>query len=217
MEYEISVKERDIKESVKNLRRGKKIPGVIYGHNEITRHIIVDEGNLKKLLSELHSESTIVNVLLGKEKLECVVKAIQKDILTDRFMHIDFHHIHRGEKITITIPIVLEGDAKGVKEGGVLDFVTREIEVECLPKDVIEEIKIDISNIDIGDTIHIKDVDIDREKYRVLEEPLEPVLSVIMPRAAVVEEVVEEEEEAVEPEVVGEEKKEEEEKSEKGA
>ncbi len=215
MEYDIKANKRDIKENINRLRRDGKIPGVIYGHNEETKHIFVDEEALKNLLSTLHSESTLVNVHYGKEKMECVLKEVQKDILTNRIIHIDFHHIHRGEKITTTVPIVLEGDAKGVKEGGVLDFVTREIEIECLPKDIISEIKVDISNVEIGDTIHIGEINIDRKKYKILEEPSEPVLSIVMPKAAVVEEVVEEE--AVEPELVGEEKKEEEEKSEKGA
>ncbi len=216
MEYEIDVKERNTKESVRSLRREGKIPGVIYGHNEGTRHILVDEVALKKLITNLHSESTMINVHYGKEIMECVLKDVQRDILTDRIIHIDFYHLHRGEKITVAIPIVLEGDAKGIKEGGVLDFVTREIEVECLPKDIINEIKVDVSNVDIGDTIHISDINIDRKKYRIFAESSEPVLSIIMPRAPVVEEVVEEEE-AAEPELVGEEEKKEEEKSEKGA
>jgi len=217
MGYEIKANKRDIKENITQLRRAGKIPGVIYGHKENTKHILVDGEILKDLLSALRSESTLINVRYGKEKLECVIKEVQRDILTSRIIHIDFHHIHRGEKITINVPIVLEGSSKGVKEGGVLDFVTREVEIECLPKDIIDEIKIDVSNVEIGDTLHIRDIDIDREKYKILEDPSEPVLSIVMPKAAVVEEE-EEVEVAPEPELIGKEEEEKEkEKSEKGA
>ena len=208
MKYTINVQKRDIDESVKKLKRMGKIPGVIYGHNEKTRHIMVDDVEFRKLLSELTSESTIITVKYGKESFDCVIKEIQKDILTDRINHIDFYHLHKGEKVTITVPVVLEGDAKGVKEGGVLDFVTREIEVECLPKDIISEVKVDISDVGIGDTIHVRDLPLDTRKYRILEDPSEPIISIIMPKAAIAEEAIEEVEE---PEIVGEEKPEEEE------
>lgn len=217
MGYEVKANKRDVKENITQLRRAGKIPGVIYGHKENTKHIVVDGETLKDLLSALHSESTLINVRYGKEKLECVIKEVQRDILTNRIIHIDFHHIHRGEKITINVPIVLEGSSNGVKEGGVLDFVTREVEIECLPKDIIDEIKVDVSNVDIGDTVHIRDIDIDREKYKILENPSEPVFSIVIPKVAVVEEE-EEVEVSPEPELIGKEEEEKEkEKSEKGA
>ncbi len=212
--YEITAYPRqERKKKVRKLRKEGKVPGVIYGHGEKTRLIYVEEEELKKLLSSIHSESSVVTVKLNGEELPSLIKEVQRDIFTGRVIHIDFHHLHRGEKVTVMVPFKLVGEAKGVKEGGILDFVKRDVEIECLPKDIPEFIEVDISNLGIGDSIHLRDLKLP-EKWRITEDLEEVIVSIVAPKKLEEIEVVEEEEEVKEPEVVKEEEKKEEEEKE---
>lgn len=211
--YEIEAYPRkEKKKKTRRLRREGKIPGVIYGHGEETRLIYVNEEDLKRLLSSIHSESSVITVRLNGEELPSLVKEVQRDIFTGKVIHIDFHHLHKGEKVTVMVPFKLVGEAKGVKEGGILDFVKRDVEIECLPKDIPEFIEVDISHLRVGDSIHLKDLKLPK-KLRITEDLEEVIVSIIPPKKVEEIEVVEEEE-IKEPEVVKEEKEEEKEEEE---
>ena len=140
----------------KQLRSEGKIPAVVYGHTE-PLHISVDAREFSRKFKVV-SENTIINLELGDKHLEVLVKDIQEDIVTDTVKHIDFYEIEKGKTLKTHIPIHLEGSPVGVKEGGLLEHKLGELEVECLPKDLPEEIVVNLDGLDVGHSIHVGDL-----------------------------------------------------------
>jgi large subunit ribosomal protein L25 len=150
------------KNEARRLRASGRIPAVVYGteKNKATE-IAVDP---KVLLRILHSESG-VNTLIGLEGAglaaggKVLVKEYQLDPIDHRLLHADFYAVAMDKKLTVTVPIVLKGEPKGVKQqGGIVDFVNREIEVECLPADIPEHVDIDISNLMLHEGVRVRDL-----------------------------------------------------------
>ena len=150
------------KNEARRLRASGRIPAVVYGteKNKATE-IAVDP---KVLLRILHSESG-VNTLIGLEGAglttggKVLVKEYQLDPIDHRLLHADFYAVAMDKKLTVTVPIVLKGEPKGVKQqGGIVDFVNREIEVECLPADIPEHIDIDISELMLHQGVRVRDL-----------------------------------------------------------
>lgn len=192
------------KGDVKRLRRAGKIPAILYGHKEKSRRIYIENRDFRKVLDVLKDEAVTVNLTVNKKDYLCVIKAVQHNPVTDELLHVDFQHIHKKEKIRATIPIHLVGEAPGIKKGGILDQHLHEVVVKCLPSDIPSHIDVDISKLDLGDTIHLYDVDVSATEFEITTET--PVVSVLVPRAVVAEAKPEVEEEAV---VEGEKKEEE--------
>jgi len=199
------------KKIAKRLRREGKIPGVFYFHGEESTNLIVDS---KELLGVISDEISLINLKFDDEsERQCVIRDIQFDPVNSQPVHIDFMGIKQGEKIHIIIPLHIEGTPKGVKDGGgILQQSTREVEIECLPRDIPEHLSVDVSSLDVGESIHIRDLSF--EKITILSEPERSIATVIAPKV-VKEEAVEGEElaevegEQVEPEVIGKSDKEE--------
>jgi len=170
------------------------------------------------LLHRHASENLVLDLEIdGKKPKKVLLKEVQHDTLSGCILHADFVQISMTKRMRIAISITLVGEAVGVThEGGVLEHLLRELEVECLPMNLVEELKVDISDMKIGDTIQVSALEID-PKLTVLTDSELPVASVAAPR--IEEEPEPEEVEAVaegaEPEVIGEEKKEEEEDKDK--
>jgi large subunit ribosomal protein L25 len=150
------------KNEARRLRASGRIPAVVYGteKNKATE-IAVDP---KVLLRILHSESG-VNTLIGLEGAglssggKVLVKEYQLDPIDHRLLHADFYAVAMDKKLTVTVPIVVKGEPKGVKQqGGIVDFVNREIEVECLPADIPEHIDIDISELMLHQGVRVRDL-----------------------------------------------------------
>lgn len=142
--------------------------------------------------------------IAGEDKLTAMIKEVKKDPITGVIEHIDFLHITMDEKIVVTVPLVLVGDAPGVKAGGVLQQLLREIEVQCLPLDIPENIEVDISGLEIGSSISVSDIETG-DKLEVVTAPEEVIATVTVPADITEEETGEGEEESAEPEVIGEE------------
>ena len=149
------------KNEARRLRVSGKIPAVLYGAEKgKATEISVDP---KVLLRILHSESG-VNSLIGLEGVGAVdtrvlVKEYQLDPITHQLLHVDFFQVAMDKMLTVTVPILLKGDARGVKQqGGIVDFVNREIEVECLPADIPEHIDIDISELMLHQGVRVRDL-----------------------------------------------------------
>jgi large subunit ribosomal protein L25 len=151
------------KNEARRLRAKGRIPAVLYGADKgKALEISVDP---KTLLRILHSESG-VNTLIGIEGLEnassntrVLVKEYQLDPIDHRLLHADFYQVAMDKAITVTVPIVLTGEPKGVKQqGGIVDFVQREIEVECLPGDIPEHITVDVSELMLHQGIRVRDL-----------------------------------------------------------
>jgi large subunit ribosomal protein L25 len=169
------------KGDVKRLRKDGRIPAVLYGHKEKTKQIYVEQKKFRQVLDALKQETVIVNLKVGSKSYPCVIKSLQRNPLNEELLHIDFQHIHKKERIRATVPIHAVGDAPGVEKGGILDMHLHEVVVRCLPDALPSHIDVDVSNLDLGETIHLKDL---RTANLGFELSLETtVVSVLVPRA----------------------------------
>ncbi len=178
----------------RRLRNEGYIPAVVYSHGE-TDILQIRTKDFQKLFSGQISESIIFNIDLADEKntnLSAFVKDYQIDPVTGSIIHLDLFKITAGEKIQTVVPIELEGTAPGIKMGGHLEFTEKEINIECLPKNLPETIFIDISGLELGDSIHAGDIDLG-EGVELLSYPETVIVAVHEARTE--EEPTEEEEE----------------------
>jgi large subunit ribosomal protein L25 len=178
----------------RRLRNEGYIPAVVYSHGE-TDVLKIKAKDFQKLFSGHISESIIFNIDLAGEKdtdLSAFVKDYQVDPVTGSIIHVDLFKITKGEKIQTVVAIELEGTPPGLKMGGHLEFMEREISIECLPKDLPEKITVDVSGLEVGDSIHAGDIDLG-EGVELMSFPETVVVAVHEARAE--EEPVEEEEE----------------------
>lgn len=196
--------------AVRKLRREDKIPGVFYRHGTENIPFYVDRKELHEVWGH---ESSLLDVTFdGKDNKKCIIRDIQFDPIKGRPLHIDLLGITMTEKITVYASITLVGTPLGVKNsGGILNQVLREVQVECLPSDIPDNIELDVSELEIGDNLQVSDLAV--EKAEILEDPDTIVATITAPRLEVEEEeeVAEEEEEAAEPEVLSQRAEEEEE------
>ncbi|MGB2696783.1 MAG: 50S ribosomal protein L25/general stress protein Ctc, partial [Candidatus Zixiibacteriota bacterium] len=211
-EISLQAKTRDKKgtQAVKKLRRNGMIPAVIYGADEKAIPLEVEEKTFLKLLRSGASESVILTLKIDDDSSKgkkVLIREIQHDPVWGKILHIDFQHISMEKKITLSIPVHLVGAAAGVEEGGIIQHNIRELEIECLPGDIPERVEVNVSNLKIGDAVHVKNIHLD--KATILTDLEGSVVSVVPPSVYKEPEVKVAEEEAAEPEVVGEEKPEE--------
>jgi large subunit ribosomal protein L25 len=165
---------------VKRLRKQGKIPAVLYGHGEKSKLIYLETKEFKKVLNILKKEAITVNLKIDSKNYVCVIKAIQHNPVTGELLHVDFQHIHKKEKIRATVPIHPTGEPPGVKQGGILDVHLHEVVVKCLPDDMPSHIDVDISNLDLGHTIHLEDIRMPNVDFELTPET--PVVSILIPR-----------------------------------
>ena len=199
----------------KHLRKEGQTPSVVYKDGKKGVNVRVDSKDLWRALHTDAGENAIITMdISGTDKdftKTVIVKEVQIDPISEKFVHVDFHEISLKEKIKVKIPIALKGEAVGVsEEEGVLTQILWELEVECLPTNIPEHIDMDVEELRIGDALHVSDI-APIEGVEILDDPENMVASVNPPEA---EEEEEEEavegEEAEEPEVIKKGKKEEE-------
>ena len=200
------------KGAARALRRQGLIPGVVYGHNFGPIPVQVELEELKRLLHHESIESMLIRMKLNGREETVMIKEIQRHPVTYDILHVDFHRVSLTEEVTTRVPIELVGESIGVKEGGILEFLLRELEIRCLPTEIPEHIAIDISQMRIGDSLRVGDLKL-KEGITVLDDPDTVIVLIAAPVVREEIEEVEEAEEAEEeePELVGEEKEEEEE------
>jgi large subunit ribosomal protein L25 len=201
------------------------IPAEFYSSHQDNMHLLLNRRDFELILTHAHGLFSLE--VEGKDKdFQCVIKELQTEPVMGNLLHADFQGVKLGEKITLTVPIHLEGEAPGVKAGGIMEFLIREVEVECLPRHIPDSLEIDVSQLEIGDTVRVKDLE--HENVRILDDPEETILLIEHSKivkeleaadaaAAAAEEEIEEleGEEAQEPEVITARKKDEEEEEEK--
>uniref|UniRef100_A0A7C6EK19 Large ribosomal subunit protein bL25 n=1 Tax=candidate division WOR-3 bacterium TaxID=2052148 RepID=A0A7C6EK19_UNCW3 len=180
MELEAYLYEPQKKGDVRRMRMEGKIPGVLYGHKEKSKRIYVLKKEFEKVLETLKKETVTIELKLKEKTYPCLIKAIQHNPTDGRLLHIDFQHISKKEKIKATIPIHLIGEAPGVKKGGLLDQHLHEVVIRCLPDHLPSHIDVDISNLDIGKTIHLRDIAISNIEFEI--KPETPVVSILAPK-----------------------------------
>jgi len=193
-------------------RAAGRIPGVVYGEGQEAVSISVDWREFIRLLHGAGGEHAVVELKMedAPDKAgPAMLREVQHHPLRDDVLHIDFQRIRLDRKITTFVPVHLEGKARGLTEGGVLDYQLREVEVECLPADVPEYLELDITELEIGHSLHVSDLKAPTNAT-IVTEPDRAVVTMLAPRVAVEEEEAEEEMPA-EPEVIGEESSESEE------
>ncbi len=221
MSFTIRAERRTVfgKNASRRLRREGRIPVILYGTSVDSVPLILKKTDIFKIVRSESGENTIFKVAMDTGTQNVMIKEIQADPVTDEILHTDLIQIAMDKAIQVSIPIVFQGEAIGVKaEGGFVDVITRELEVECLPQDIPENIVLDISELHLNQSLKVDDIVIP-EKVEMLSDPNTVVVHIAVPHAE--EEVVEEEEEEEligeeeEPEVIKKEKVEEEEEQEK--
>jgi large subunit ribosomal protein L25 len=207
--------EKEIGKS-KILRRANFVPCVVYGEKKKTISLKIERGRLIKFMHAHHGGENMVITLKvsGADKKKAdekavIIKEIQVHPVNDEILHVDFNEISLTKRIEVKVPIAGSGECFGVKqEGGTLEQILWEIEVECLPTQIPEKLTVDISNLKIGDTIHVKDLVIP-EGVNIKHDAEAIVFSVAQPFKEEVagEEAIEGAPGAIEPEVIKKEKK----------
>ena len=197
------------KGAARTLRSQGQVPAVIYGHGREPQPLALNARDLDKMLSHIQAESTVIEVTVGGQTAKTLIREIQRHPIKRQILDVDFQALVAGEKVTVSIPIVLLGIPEGVRlEGGVLDQTLREIEIEVDPSNIPDHIEYDITNMVIGDSVHVSDLKVP-EGVEFLDDPETSVAVLAAPRAvieevAAVAEPVEGEAGAVaEPEVIG--------------
>src|SRR3954469_14937882 len=188
MEATLQAQKRDGrgKNEARRLRASGKIPAVVYGTEKNTAAAIAVDPRV--LLRILHSESG-VNTLIGLEGARLapggrvLVKEYQLDPIDHRLLHADFYAVAMDKKLEVTVPIVIKGEPKGVKQqGGIVDFVNRQIVVECLPADIPEHIDIDITELMLHQGVRVRDLP-KSDKWSPVNEPEMMIVHVVSMKA----------------------------------
>lgn len=185
------------------LRRAGQIPAVLYGRKIEPVLLSVNTKDLEQILGKGSFGQVILNLVIqnGKKVTKpAIIKELQTHPVSGNLIHIDFYEVDMKRQIKVMVPVVTTGKSVGIEEGGLLNIVRRELEVFCLPGDIPEAIEIDISELGIGDSIHLEDVPLG-ENVEVATDVNYTVVTVLSPK--VEEEVVEEEEEELEGEEEG--------------
>jgi large subunit ribosomal protein L25 len=192
----LEVQERESVGSTESarLRRDGFIPGVIYGRGKKPHAIAVPERELRAVLGGPHGHHAILDVVLAGQKTThaSILKDYQVDPIRGRITHFDLHEVRLDEPITAQVAIELTGESPGVKEGGVLSALVREVSVEALPLEMPDRLVLDIGGTEIGSTLRVADLTAP-EGTQILDDPDTVVVSVAAPRVEVEEEVPEEE------------------------
>ncbi len=182
-------------------RREGRVPAIIYGEIDSPASITLDAHELKLLLREKQSLMTIT---LDGEKHRVIVRDIQYHPVSSDIIHIDFMEVKKGTKLTMTVPLTFIGKPEGVQEGGMLDEIRHEVTISVLPKDIPNEIVVNVESLMLGDSIRLEDIE--EVNFEFMDEPNTVLCRVEIPRAPVEEEEAEEEEledeEMAEPEVI---------------
>ncbi len=202
-----NVRESVTKSSRNSLRRNGRVPAVYYSKHDNPISIEVSEKSIHPLVYT--TETHIISLQLdGKDNLDCVIKDIQFDPISDKVVHFDLLGLTMGETFQMEVPIQFHGNPVGIKEGGILQTVLHKLEIECLPKNIPQHIDINIQDLKLGDAIHVKDLQLENIKILTLEDSI--IVTVTHPKAEKETPVEGAVEEPTEPEVIGKEKSKEE-------
>jgi len=171
------------------LRQSGKIPAVLYGgSSKIGESLSVDPKELSRILHSKTGVNSIVSLVIeGVPETQVLVKHYQIDPVTHRLLHADFFRLAMDKALRLTVPVHLTGEAKGVKTlGGTLDFVHREVVVECLPTNIPQHIEVDVTELVIGQGVRVRDLTTDGT-WTPVSEPDMLIVHIVAPRAEVVE------------------------------
>lgn len=183
------------KGKARTLRASGRIPAELYGAGIGNLSLSVDGHDFELMLRDPQSSRGLINLTVEDAeeiKKTVMIKEIQRDPVIHNLIHVDFHEVRMDKKIMATVPVVTTGICKGEEEGGLLQIIRRDLEIECLPMDIPEKIEIDITNLDIGESIHIEDIALSGN-IEIPHDSNFTIVTVVSPRKEEEEEVAEEE------------------------
>lgn len=163
------VRDKKGKEAAKKMRRNNQIPAVFYGPDTEPLKLVVDYPELDGIIKQTSVENIVIGLQIesgeGSDSKpvmskSVMLKELQVDPIKNTYLHADFYEVSMEREVTVNIPILLLNTPAGVQEGGILQHVRREIEITCLPDQMVEHIDVDVSGLEIGDSIHIGDIDL---------------------------------------------------------
>jgi large subunit ribosomal protein L25 len=158
----VRIRDHKGKEVAKRLRRENRIPAIFYGPKTTPLKLVVNYPDLERIIRKTSGESPIFELQIetdkGSDTRIVMLKELQIDPVEDIYLHADFYEISMDRELTVNIAVRLINTPSGVTKGGVLQHVRREITVSCLPDTLVDHIDVDVSGLDIGDSIHIKDI-----------------------------------------------------------
>ncbi len=195
------------KKIAKRLRRGGRLPAVVYGERDASIACSVEQRALTDLLQS-HGRNAIIALKAGAKSQSTIIKDIQYHPLHGNILHVDFHRIDLTRKLVVEVPIEAQGSPAGVRnDGGILEHMLHDLEIECLPTDIPNHIAVNVSKLNIGDSLHVSDITLDSDDLTIVTSGDRTVFAVSAPAIIAVEEdeaedALVEEEEAREPEVI---------------
>lgn len=193
-DYKIEVQKRELstkKSFVKGLRRNNDIPGIYYSHD--SKESIPFIVTQKVLREALKSDAQVYKINVGSKSRDVIIKSIQYHPITEEMIHIDLYGVDMDKKVAVKVPITIVGQSIGIKEeGGVLNQSMTEIEIECLPQDIPQNIDADISDLAIGDTLRLENIALS-DKLQIVGDLDMLIASIVAPakQEEVEEEVIE--------------------------
>lgn len=181
-DYKIEVQKRELsdkKSFVKSIRKNNAIPGIYYSHD--SKESIPFSVSSSVLREALKSDSKVYTISVGGKTRNVIIKSIQYHPISDTPLHVDLYGVNMDQKVTLKVPIIITGQSIGIKEeGGVLNQNMTELEVECLPVDIPQNIEIDISHLAIGDTFRLLDVK-KSDNLTMIGDPELLIASIVLP------------------------------------
>lgn len=202
MNVSLQAKKRDnlSRGFTKQLRKEGKIPAVVYGKNQSPVTVSVDQVELLKTVRDEGRNAIISLNIEGGDTVDVMLHDYQADPVKDQIIHADFYAVDLSEEIDVHVPIRLEGEAIGVKEGGVLQQPLYEIEIRVKPREIPDDIVVDVTDLKIGDSISVADLP-SSEQYEYLDDPETVIVSIVPPDTA--DDIAPATDEDIEPELVG--------------
>jgi large subunit ribosomal protein L25 len=171
------------KSVTRKLRAAGKIPGVLYGKGKTGRSVTLDPRALEKVLHASGSGmNTLIDLKFGGETTVVLVKELQREPIRGAYLHADLYEVDLQQTIEVSVPLHFVGKAPGVEMGGgILDHPLREVSLECLPRAIPDAIEVDVSSLELGDSIHVRDLVLPADTVMLSDLDL-PVASVVAPK-----------------------------------
>jgi large subunit ribosomal protein L25 len=200
LELQAQIRTKAGKAEARRLRSQGQVPCILYGVKDESLKIAVNQRELTKILSGSHA---LINLVVDGKSQSSVVREIQYHPVKGSITHVDWLRVQADKEITVSVPIKFVGTAAGAKSGGMFQESKGELEITCLPKNMPETIEIDISKLEVGDSIHIRDLRFDT--FTIRDDADATICAIVLPKkvvevAAEAEEITEEQE--AEPEVI---------------
>jgi large subunit ribosomal protein L25 len=182
MQVEAAPRVKASKGLLNSLRAEGKVPGTVYGQQDAAVSVSVDAKEITRIVQSATGLNTLVDLALEGKKETVIMKELKRNILLpERYVHVDFLRISLKDKLEVQVPVVLTGEAAGVKEGGIIQQSLREVALKCLPTAIPESLELDITNLGVGESLTVAELKVP-EGTEFISEPDETVVTVVAPR-----------------------------------